>query len=243
MLTFARGNAKLGKETYTFSLPAGWSCPFAVDCLSKADREDGAITYGKRTEFRCFAASAEAIYPNVRRSRWNNFEQLRWLSKSAMVRLIESSLPVDAGKVRIHVSGDFFNQTYFDAWCQVAKNRPDTIFYAYTKAVVYWVKRLEVVPSNFVLTASRGGSHDLLIDLHGLRSATVVFSVAEAEQLGLEIDHDDSHAISQGDDFAILLHGVQPAGTRAAEALRELKKQGIHGYSRKKGGRIQLQTV
>lgn len=243
MLNFGRGNAKLGKETYTFSLPAGWSCPFAVDCLSKADRSTGAIADGKRTEFRCFAASAEAIYTNVRQSRWNNFEQLKGLSKSAMVKLIESSLPVDAGKVRIHVSGDFFNQVYFDAWCQVAKNRPDTIFYAYTKAVTYWVKRLEVVPSNFVLTASRGGSHDLLIDLHGLRSATVVFSVAEAEKLNLEIDHDDSHASSPGDDFAILLHGVQPAGSNAAEALRDLKKQGIHGYSRKKGGRIQLATV
>ena len=51
---------------------------------------------------------------------------------------------------------------------------------------------------NLILTASYGGRDDHLIGmidgLHGenLRSAKVVFSEAEAEMLGLEIDHDDS---------------------------------------------------
>ena len=68
-----------------------------------------------------------------------------------------------------------------------------------------------------------------------LRSAKVVFSEAEAEKLGLEIDHDDSHAARpslRDQDFALLIHGTQPAGSEAAKALKELKGKG--SYSRKK---------
>jgi len=63
----------------------------------------------------------------------------------------------------------------------------------------------------------------------------VVFSEAEAEKLGLEIDHDDSHAARpslRDQDFALLIHGTQPKGTAAATALKELKGKG--SYSRKR---------
>ena len=51
-----------------------------------------------------------------------------------MVALILDSLSPFAGYVRLHVSGDFFSQDYFDAWVEVARHRPRTLFYAYTKA-------------------------------------------------------------------------------------------------------------
>ena len=56
----------------------------------------------------------------------------------------------------------------------------------------------------------------------------------KANIAGLEIDHDDSHAADPtkcNQDFALLIHGTQPAGTEAATALRELKGKG--SYSRK----------
>ena len=34
----------------------------------------------------------------------------------------------------------------------------------------------------------------------------------------LEIDDDDSHAMEHGPSFALLIHGTQPAGTKAARA-------------------------
>jgi hypothetical protein len=74
------------------------------------------------------------------------------------------------------------------------------------------------------LTASRGGRFDNLIDMHGLKCSEVVFSEAEAAEKGLEIDHDDSHAAIGQKSFALLLHGVQPKGTEAAEALKQIKK-------------------
>ena len=149
------------------------------------------------------------------------------------MQLILDSLSPLAGVVRIHVSGDFFSQSYFDAWLEVARQRPNTRFYAYTKALPYWIKRLDVMPMNLVLTASVGGTHDALIQEHGLRSARVVLSEQEAKDLGLECDHDDSHAMQQGPDFALLIHGMQPAGSPASKAISTLRRQGEFGYGKK----------
>jgi hypothetical protein len=63
-----------------------------------------------------------------------------------------------------------------------------------------------------------------------LKTAVVVFSEEEASAMGKEIDHDDSHAYSKGDSFALLLHGVQKKGTKASAALRILKNNKIGGY-------------
>jgi len=233
-LKFGKGNAKLSKDIYTFSLPAGHSCPFAHDCKTSADRKTGKITDGKDQVFRCFAASAEAVYPSTRAARWYNYDLLRDLkSKKAMVDLIQSSLPEKAMKFRVHVSGDFFNQTYFDAWMDVARANPKKTFYAYTKSLVYWIKRIDDIPDNFELTSSMGGKKDTLIEAHHLKYAQVVFDEGEAKVLGMEIDHDDSHAYGKSGSFALLLHGGQAAGTKASVALSALKKKGIGGYSKK----------
>jgi hypothetical protein len=95
------------------------------------------------------------------------------------------------------------------------------------------VKTIGVIPKNFVLNASRGGLHDALISQYSLKSAEVVFSNKEAEDKGLEIDHDDSHAYKSGKSFALLIHGTQPAGSAASKALSALRKEGWTGYSRK----------
>jgi Gene product 88 len=160
-----------------------------------------------------------------------------------MVRLILASLPKGAATVRVHVSGDFLNQDYFDAWMIVAWVRPGIRFYAYTKALPLWAARLASVPDNFVLTASMGGTHDELAEVLGLRTARVVLSEGEAEALGLAIDHDDSHAMNPGGDFALLIHGTQPPGSEASKAWQALKSAGRAGYGEKSGRRVALATV
>jgi hypothetical protein len=232
-LKFNRGNAKLGKHIFTFSLPAGHSCPFALECLSKAGRNGEGIKDGKHTRFRCFAASSEAQYDVVREQRWGNFELLKGLSVAAMTNLIDASLPPKAKIIRIHVSGDFFSQAYFDAWLKVCERYPERIFYAYTKSVKFWINRLGSIPKNLKLNASRGGTHDSLIEEHSLKSAEVVFSYEEARNKGLKIDHDDSLAYSKDKPFALLIHGTQPAGSMASKALSALKLQGWNGYGKR----------
>jgi hypothetical protein len=232
-LFFGKGNAKLGKEVHTFSLPAGHTCPFAHACMAKADKITGTITDGSHQEFRCFAASQEATYSSVRRSRWNNFDLLRGKSREEMKSLILENLPEDATIVRIHVSGDFFSEAYFLAWMDVATIRASVVFYAYTKSVSFWIRNRDHVPSNVNLTASFGGKHDASIEKEGLKSAKVVITEQEAADLGLDIDHDDKLAYGSKGSFALLLHGTQKAGTPSAKAWSALKAEGRGGYSRK----------
>jgi hypothetical protein len=81
------------------------------------------------------------------------------------------------------------------------------------------------LPENLILTASRGGKYDELIDLHGWKEAVVVYSEEEATEKGLDIDHDDEHAAFGKDDFALLIHGVQPKGSMASQALQAIKRK------------------
>src|ERR1043166_6025012 len=247
LLKFGAGNGKLDDAIDTFSLPAGWTCPGACGCLAKADRATGKIEDGAAQQYRCFAASVEARCPNVRKALWNNYELLRTAGdREGMAELILASIPhrqrtfdiaID-GKpfknvIRLHVHGDFFSQAYFDAWLTVTKKRSDVLVYGYTKALPLWVKRLAVVPANFVLTASYGGKWDHIIPKHNLRSAQVVFSEAEAVQKGMELDHDDSHAMRRGPSFALLIHGEQRAGPPASKAVAALRSMGESGDGRK----------
>jgi len=164
---------------------------------------------------------------------------LRGLDVKEMVKEILSAMPKDMGVCRIHVAGDFFNEDYFYAWLVVANLKPHILFYAYTKSVKYWIANMDFVKErpNFVLTASYGGRNDELIDSQNLRSTKVIFSEKEANLLGLEIDHDDSHAADpakKNDDFALLIHGTQPKDTEASKALQLLRKNKVkHSYSRK----------
>jgi len=253
-LKFGTRNQKLG-NIITISLPAGHSCPFAKNCHScavlKSTRKTSnkeslkhracgfGIQDGPHTIYRCFTAIDEVLRPNVRNARWHNFFLLLAACRQrlpAVVELIESSLPPSRFNIptRIHVAGDFFSQCYFDAWLTVALRHPTRIFYAYTKALPFWVKRLNNIPLNFRLTASVGGTHDHLIEQYKLKSATVVSSLDEATKLGLSIDHDDSHAYGEGGNFALLVHGQQPAGSPMAKAWRKLIGQGMAGYGKQR---------
>lgn len=208
------------KKIYSFSLLAGHSCPAADKCLAKVIIVDGKrkIEDGENQEFRCFSASLEALRTNVYNMDKANFDAIRQLSDiTSIANEIQSALPKNAGVVRIHVSGDFFNRNYFLAWVEVAKNNPSTLFYAYTKQLPFWVENSHLVPSNMVLTASYGGKYDHMIEEHDLRSAIVVEDEEQAELLGLEVDHDDSHAADpskQFQSFALVIHGTQKKGRK-----------------------------
>jgi hypothetical protein len=229
------------RKIYSLDLLSGYSCPYANECLSKAVADENGkrtIRDGKNTKFRCFSASQEVQYNGVYNLRKHNFDLLRQ-PNTHMDLLLMDSLPKNAGIIRIHVAGDFFSPEYMWAWWLTASENPNVLFYAYTKSLRYWIDVVNEMPilDNLVLTASYGGRDDHLIDELGLRATKVVFSEAEAEALGLEIDHDDSHAARpslRDQDFALLIHGTQPKDTAASEALKLLKKNKVqHSYNRK----------
>jgi len=248
-IRFSKANSKLeklakvealkqftrGKKSsiYSFDMLAGHSCPFALDCRSKAVELDNGkrkVVDGAFTKFRCYAASQEARLTNVFKKRESNFNAMKALATQngmgahEMADVICDHLPF-AGLIRIHSSGDFFNYRYFRAWVIVAFRNPRIRFYAYTKAIRFWLKYESEVgnlPRNLSLVASKGGTDDHLIS-STMPEAIVVYSKDEAKAKGLEIDNDDSHAAIGGTKFALLIHGTQPKGSEAQRALVALK--------------------
>lgn len=220
-----------GKKVYSFDLLAGHSCPFASRCLAKVEVIDGKfkVVDGPNQDHRCYAAMLE-VRPNVYNLHSANYKALTSLDTvDAIASVIQAALPKDAGIIRIHSSGDFFNYTYFVAWLKVISHNPSVLFYAYTKCLPFWVRNIETIQRlpNLVLTASDGGTHDSMIIQHNLRQAIVAFSELEALESGLEFDDDDSHAADPSkrqQSFLLLLHGSQPKGTEAGEALKAINR-------------------
>lgn len=229
-LKFGKGNAKLGKHVATFSLPSGFTCPKAKECLSRADKVTGKITDGKETVFRCYSASQEALYPGTRKARWHNFDLLRKENKRGMEELINSSLPNKSKLIRIHVAGDFFSEDYLMAWINVAKNNPDKTFYCYTKRISLFQKHEKSFPANFIYTFSYGGKEDNLIRKKD-KSVQVFYSPNETK---LPVDHDDTLAQKKNPKkFALIIHGIQPKG----------KKRALAKYNKVDGFKISLPLV
>jgi len=241
----SQGNSKLTDATLIFSLPSGFTCPGAKDCLARANKKTGKITDGKNQKFRCFSASQESVYPSLRKAVWNNFTLLKKVSKdksmptylsmrNLLVAGIKKKINHKIDKFRIHVGGDFYSEDYFRAWLLTARTFPFITFYAYTKSIPFIVRNLNDLPSNLKFVCSEGGKYDHLIEEYGLKRAKVVFSLDEARELGLDLDHNDSHAYDDStEDFGLLLHNNQKAGSIASFAWREIKKT-VGGYSKKR---------
>jgi len=242
MLTISKQNGKLHEiadklgwkhvQVVAVDLPAGFTCPAAALCQTFANRRTGRQTKGKKQEFSCFASDLEARYTNVRNAHWHNFDCIRPLLRDvqAMADLIEASLfppihpksrklPVKV--VRIHASGDFFSKSYYEAWVEVTRRRPNVLFFAYTKE---YPLMKEYRPPNFALTLSKGGDYDDIARAEGYfqeeergddgkhPSCTVVKDAKEAAKLGLPVacatptSPDDLEYIVANRSFAIILH-------------------------------------
>ena len=190
---FVRKTGYYTGVVYEWNLPTGTTCPFALECKVTVDRHTGKFDVYKG-QYRCYAASAER-FPGVREHRWKNFEYV----KSGGV----PAIPSKCKSIRIHSSGDFFNQAYFDMWVDLAKNNPDVEMWAYTKSIGYWVKRLGEIPDNLVLTASYGGRQDELIEKHGLKNVKVYASMDEVPS-DRPVDNNDDWARVPNVNFALL---------------------------------------
>lgn len=247
LLKFSTGNGKL-KNRLIFSLPSGYSCPNAGVCKTFADRMTGKITDlpqftgTQADEFRCFSAMAETR-PAVRAARWHNWDLIRQTmyqggDQSLLIAdLIDMSLAFqpELDFLRIHEAGDFFIESYMKAWMIVAQRRPSQTFYCYTKSLGMWYNLREIIPPNFYMTASYGGTLDYLIPKYPTvftRVAYVVYTEEEAASKNLAIDHSDELCLGHK-PFALLVHGSQRAGSDASKAIAQRKKTGgFIGYGK-----------
>ncbi|MDB4326363.1 hypothetical protein N9966_00960 [bacterium] len=246
VLGFSKNNAKL--EWPYFSLPAGYTCPFATVCKNFPAKWEGPIKGGKfkkpasweknvkpgpQAEIMCYAARAQGQYPGANIQAFKNLDLLkRMKTKEKMANLIIKSMEyhglANTDILRIHEAGDFFSQDYLDAWIEVAKRMPQTLFYAYTVSLPYYMARKNSLPKNFKVIASMDKHNEKFIMDNGLRYSRVVGSEEEARELGLPIDVDDSIAWGSDDNFALVIHGSQPKGSEAAETLKQNRKSGLY---------------
>jgi hypothetical protein len=180
-------------EVYEWNLPTGTTCPFALECKVTVDRITGKFDVEKG-QYRCYAASAER-FPGVREHRWNNFEFV----KNGGI----PQIPKDCKSIRIHSSGDFFNQAYFDLWIKLANENPDIEMWAYTKSLSYWIARLDQIPQNFILTASYGGRADNLIETYKLKNVKV-YETHKLVPFNRPVDFNDDYARIPKINFALL---------------------------------------
>ena len=214
-LKFQRRTTYYPVTTYEFNLPAGWSCPGAAGCMTKADRDTGKRVQ-RGEDYICYASSAER-FPGVRDSRWDNYQAVRaWLRSTDD----PFPLPARATHIRIHGSGDFFNAAYFRRWCLTAEANPAVTFWAFTKSIPYWLRWRELVPSNLELNASLGSKHDDAIVEHGLKTARV-FRSLEDVPASMPVDFDDTWAMLPGGPSFALLDNTFNRGPGNDERIAE----------------------
>ena len=134
----------------------------------------------------CYARNGTYLFPKVKAAHARNLKRVldnldRW-----KVDMIAEARKRAAGRyVRIHDSGDFFDDDYLAAWIEIAAAVPETTFYAYTKEVSRFKRMVEGrAPSNFKWLYSMGGKEDHLIDIVNDRHAEVFHSVEALEAAG-----------------------------------------------------------
>jgi len=121
-------NGKQAAIANTFGLPAGknFSCPGATSICESV----------------CYAGKLEKLFKGVKANLLHNWELLRNADQGTMVTLINEMIvdfkndcdKKDAPKLfRIHWDGDFFNDTYANAWKTVINEHADIQFWVYTR--------------------------------------------------------------------------------------------------------------
>ena len=121
-------NGKQASIANTFGLPAGkaYSCPGATSVCESV----------------CYAGRLEKVFPTVKKNLLHNWELLRNADNDTMVRLLDEMIVdfvADCEKrnaeklFRIHWDGDFFNDTYTNAWKTIITNYPEIQFWVYTR--------------------------------------------------------------------------------------------------------------
>jgi len=213
-LYFSNNNGKLRKTSqftgykkdwsYTFSLPAGFTCPFAGTCINY-----------------CYA-----LWNNNFRHEYNNCNKHNYYliynnlinnGVNGAINIILQSIPSNAHLIRINESGDYFLYKYLLAWSEVAKIRKDIIFYSYTKSLPYlyqFLSRGGELSDNFKIVMSLDCSPEAKLFIPKLKRLGVrAVHILRTEEdyyntLELPFNNNERESIYGSGDFKIAIHGA-----------------------------------
>jgi hypothetical protein len=188
-------NAKMKKSggerfaLYNFGIPAFQSADGTRTCPNA-----GACAVG------CYARQGAYVWPAVKAAYEARLETTRNAATFYLLMVDEIKTKLKTadrqGKtlvIRIHDSGDFYSQSYFDSWIGIIQSFPRVKFYAYTKQVEM-LKDVKL-PPNFALNFSFGGKQDALIDANKMSNSRVFETAAELNRAGYtDTSEDDLYA-------------------------------------------------
>lgn len=124
-----------GTKHYAFSLPAGpdFTCPKATEACKD-----------------CYASKGRHIFSSVQTAFMRNWVTFSFFERNNDIAGIADALLViikNAPIFRIHESGDFANQFAVDAWAEVARRKPETKFWFYTRSFHLDFSKLVSLPN------------------------------------------------------------------------------------------------
>tara|TARA_R110000868_G_scaffold408098_2_gene690283 strand:- start:1552 stop:2196 length:645 start_codon:yes stop_codon:yes gene_type:complete len=160
-LKWSFNNSKLKKtNTVSFNLPAFRS----ADGFKVCPKAGGCATV-------CYARQGYYVMPSVAATREFNLAVIRKSLSSFRLALITDLQHIKQTSIRLHDSGDFFNQAYLNVWIKLAELFPEKKFYAYTKSLHL---NFSGVPDNFQIIQSAGGIMDK--NINPLKSHSRIFA-------------------------------------------------------------------
>lgn len=134
--------------------------------------------------------------------------------------------------IRIHDSGDFYNESYLMTWCKIMDGLPEVKFYAYTKQVSLMkkFKALCLLPENFTIIYSYGGKEDALINTWGDRHSLVFETNEQLKAAGyVNTTENDMNALGKNKRIGLVYHGVKSyKNTSWDKVITEKKAKGLN---------------
>jgi hypothetical protein len=228
-----------------------WTIPAFNIVLSDGSRFNCCPNAGSCARV-CYARFGTYRFSNVAKRHLHNLEYLlqypdawetQMLNETAQRRFAPSGKPhtlpiphddrfiaswsASGGKaVRIHDAGDFFELGYFLRWVHIAEQRPQILFYAYTKENEMIMPFLSTLPENMRIIFSYGGRQDHLIDRDIHRHADVFPTLEALEAAGYfnQEDNDILAAVAPTTRIGIVQNNLPVARKRfAGRSMSELQ--------------------
>jgi hypothetical protein len=173
-------NGKQAAIANTFGLPAGkaFSCPGATSVCESV----------------CYAGKLEKLFKGVKTNLLHNWELLKDADQKTMENLLSAMIDefvIDCNKknapklFRIHWDGDFFNDTYTNAWKNIILNNTDIKFWVYTRVHAAAVM-LKGIPNLSLYYSTDSENKEIGVSLkkdHGVRLAYLAknFAIGQAD--------------------------------------------------------------
>lgn len=204
---------KSAKRTFNFGIPAYLSETGLKTCPNA-----GACAKG------CYALAGAYRFSNVAQAFERRLKAT--LSDEFIGQMLSDIDRQRAERIRIHDSGDFYDEAYLDRWIAIIKARPQVEFYAYTKMVSLFKRRMPDLPSNFTVIFSYGGTEDRLIDVETDRHSLVFESIEQLQASGYaDASGQDDVALGENPRIGLVYHGTKKIENTNWGKVPELKRK------------------